>query len=122
MTLWTAIRPESSGTKILVTSGPYETLLKARLAPRTAHPRALPTLLEALALWEGQAVRGVLCAGARDDSSDTNLFRDSFPFVEPTPLFRLDVAVEDLHEHRDGLTGLGDFRRLRRVLLEEAAR
>ena len=59
MSLWMAIRPGPTGTRVLVTEG-QETLLKARLMRDPAHPRALATLLEAMALW--QESRSALCS------------------------------------------------------------
>jgi hypothetical protein len=61
------IVPRSSETRILMTQGPDDVLM-ARLAPVTAaHPRwAAPTLLQALATWQGCPVRVVLSADAED--------------------------------------------------------
>ena len=48
--LWVAIDSRSDETRVLATVGARETVLKARLLPTVQHPRALPTLLEALAM------------------------------------------------------------------------
>ena len=51
--LWVAIDSRCDQTRVLATAGPKDTVLKARLSATAHHPRALPTLLEALALWQG---------------------------------------------------------------------
>jgi hypothetical protein len=123
MSVWMAIHPRSNGTRILATAGVQQTLLKAQLRTSPHHRRALPSLLEALALWEGSEVRAALVADERADTSGTNLFTDSFDLVESTPLYQLSIVGGVMRRsHRDGLRGLGDFRDLRRVLVEEVAR
>src|SRR3982750_1040742 len=64
--IWVAIHPRGSETRVLATEGSGSPLLKARLASHPWHQRALPTLLEALALSQsrrGHAVRGGACGG-----------------------------------------------------------
>jgi RHS repeat-associated protein len=58
--------------------GPSETILKARLAPTPAHPRAMATLLEAVALWQGSPVRAALAAAESGEGSDSSLYREAF--------------------------------------------
>jgi hypothetical protein len=58
--------PGAERTRVLVTRG-QEILLKARLSPGPAHPRAAQWLMEAIALWEGTPVRAVISADARAD-------------------------------------------------------
>lgn len=123
MALWMAIRPGRTHTRVLATAGVEQTLLKANLSSEPAHPRALPTLLEAMALWQGEQVRAVLCVGASGDGSGTRLSRALFDVVEPTPLFSLDIVPDrPRRRRRDHLDGLGDFRDLRQLLLFEVTR
>ena len=123
MAIWMAIRPGSTGTRVLATAGVKETLLKANLAVEPAHPRALPALLEAVALWQGEEVRAALCVAGRAAGSGTRLSRTLVDVVDPTPLFRLDIVPDRPRERRrDRLDGLGDFRDLRQLLLFEVAR
>jgi hypothetical protein len=123
MALWIAVKPTRSCTKILVTAGVERTLLKANLAREPAHPRALVTLLEAVALWQGERVHAVLDAAASDGGCATRLLREHMGVVEPTPLFRLDIAPDRRRRReRDRLEGLGDFRDLRQMLLFEVTR
>jgi hypothetical protein len=122
-TIWVGIHERLESTRILVTAGPQEVLLKARLRSGPGHPRALPTLLEALALWQGATVHAVLSADAAAASSTKGLMRSCFlDFGEP-PLYSLAFAAARVrHRRRDDLTGLGEFRDLQRLLGEEVAR
>jgi hypothetical protein len=86
MAIWIAIRPGRTGTRVLATAGAQETLLKANLASEPAHPRAVPALLEAVALWQGEQVRAALCVGGRDDGCGTRLSRTLVDVIDPTPL------------------------------------
>ena len=122
--IWVGIHPRPEGTRILATAGAEATLLKARLAAEPRHPRALSTLLEALALWHGVPVRAALAVGAAEQPScDTRHFHESFTDFGATPLYSVEY-VPDLRRrrHRDALDGLGDFRDLRQLLLFEVAR
>jgi hypothetical protein len=121
--IWVAIHPRREWTRVLVTEGPERTLLKARLPPSPWHQRALPTLLEALALWHKQPVHAVLAADAEDGTFVTNLCPDLDAEHARTPLYTLEVvAPRRPPRRRDLLEGLGDFRDLRQLLLFEVAR
>jgi hypothetical protein len=101
-------------------AGPSETILKARLLRNPSHPRALPTLLEAIALWQGVQVRAALCAAGRDGASDSSLYREAFTDFGG-PLYTLEwvpAAALGRRRRRD-IGGVGDFADLRRVLLAE---
>ena len=63
--------------------------MKARLSRQPSHPRAMATLLEAIALWQGVQVRAALCADERDGASDSSLFREAFADFGG-PLYTLD--------------------------------
>ena len=120
--LWMGISPGPQATRVLAMAGPGETILKARLGREPAHPRALSTLLEAMALWQGQRVRAALCAGERDGASDSSLYRAAFEDVGG-PLYALDwvPAPGRARRHRD-IAGMGDFADLRRLVMLEVAR
>lgn len=121
--IWMGIHPHADGTRILATAGAGQTLLKARLRPSPQHPRAMPTLLEALALWQGLPVRAALVVDASSDGCGSSLYRDSFADVGATPLYSLEyVPHHRRRPRRDELGGLGDFRDLRQLLLFEVAR
>jgi hypothetical protein len=120
--IWVAIDSTSQETRILATAGPTETVFKARLSPRVAHPRAVPTLLEALALWEGRPVRAALVVDARDDSSATRLGLDSWAGDVGRPLYELELVRRGERRHRDRLGGMGAFHDLRQLVMFEVAR
>ena len=56
------LKTSPHSTKILVRVNDDEVLKAVLLTPTTPHPRALPTLLEAVALWYQAPVHAVLCA------------------------------------------------------------
>lgn len=123
MAIWVAIHPRRAHTRILATVGARKTLLKAHLKTQPQHVRALPALLEALALWQGEPVRAALVADEQAATCDTSLYRDCLDVFGPTPLYELDV-VGHRHEHHAAaeIRGMGDFRDLRQLLLWEVAR
>jgi hypothetical protein len=96
--------------------------LKARLPATVQHPRALPTLLEALALWEGTTVRAAIVADGEDASSATRLKLDWLVEGSGDPHYRLEFVDGRRPRHRDPLDGLGRFHDLRQLLLFEVAR
>lgn len=119
--IWMAIAPGPHSTRVIAMAGAGETIMKARLSTSPSHPRALPTLLEAIALWQGAKVRAALVAGAKDGVSDSSLYRDAFA-DHGGPLYSLDwVPARRRPRHRD-LAGVGDFADLRQLVLFEVAR
>lgn len=122
--IWMGISPERECTRIIAMAGvgAERTLLKARLAPSPSSRQALPSLLEAVALWQGLPVRAALVVGAQGNSCDTSLFRDCLPDFGG-PLYSLEY-VEALRRprRRDDITGMGRFDDLRQLLLFEVAR
>ena len=121
--VWMGIAPGPRATRLLALHQADEAILKARLCPSPSHPRALVTLLEAVALWEGRPVRAALCVDEREPGYATTFYREAFPGYEQTPLYELAVVA---HEHRrrrdDGLSGMGSFQDLRRLIVKEVAR
>lgn len=105
--------------------GAGETILKAKLLSNPSHPRALPTLLEGLALWQGHKVRAALCADESPSSSVTSHYPDLFTDPSDTLLYAVDwvpVVRPRNRRRRDDLSGLGDFRDLRQLVLWEVLR
>jgi hypothetical protein len=117
------ISPGPRDTRVIAIAGPSDTILKARLSRQPSHPRALPTLLEAIALWQGVQVHAALCAADRDGASDSSLYRDAFVDFGG-PLYTLDwvPAGALARRHRRDIRGVGDFADLRRLLIAEATR
>jgi hypothetical protein len=106
------------------TVGTGSTLLKARLAARPWHQRALPSLLEALALWQSRPVHAVLVADKEDATFVTSLCPDLAAEHSHTPLYTLDVVEGRRRppQRHECLDGVGDFRDLRQLMLFEMAR
>ena len=98
-------------TRVLVQDGAGDRLL-ARLPPlaAAAHPRALPTLLESLALWCGTTIPVVLYVDEQFDWQQGGL-ADALGFGLTTLFF--EVEVVPLEHRRDRrakrLAGLGSF-------------
>ena len=122
--IWVAIHPRGSETRVLATEAGGRPLLKARLTTYPWHHRALPSLLEALALWQSRQVHAVLVAGDGHGTSGTSLCPDLGAEHARTPLYTLDVVEGRRRPPRrsDRLDGLGDFRDLRQLMLFEVAR
>lgn len=124
--IWLGLDPSARTTRVLAMRGPRETILKAHLSLRPSSPRAVVALLEAIALWEGLPVRAALVV---DDSStastSTSLYRDTFAiFGDQTPLYSLQwvPCATGVRRRRDGLSAMGEFGDLERLLARAVAR
>jgi hypothetical protein len=122
-TIFIGIAPAVTTTRVVVMTGARETILKARLSREPVHARALPTLLEALALWEGAKVRAALGADERRAGFESNLYRDVFG-TSCEPLYVLDIVPMDgaRKRRRRDVRGLGDFRDVKQLVLDEVWR
>jgi hypothetical protein len=121
--LWAVIDSRSNETRILAMSGPKETVLKARLSATAQHRLAVPSLLEALALWQGMPVRAVVVADAPDGSALARLKLDHLlAEVDGGPLFKLELVPGHKRRHRDVLDAMGAFHDLRQLVMFEVAR
>ena len=120
--IWMGIASSSASTRVVAMKGPSETFLKARLDAEPKHARALGTLLEAVALWQGQPVRAALCADALAPSYDSNLCREVM-LDEGGALYSVVWAPGGASRPRRArLQGLGNFRDLEKLVIEEVAR
>lgn len=123
--IWLGLWPNARTTRVLAMRGASETILKATLPLQPSSIRAVTTLFEAIALWEGVPVRAVLVA---DESSTrscpTTLYRDSFAiYGERTALYEFEwVSHMPARRRRDALTGMGNFGDLERLLVQTVAR
>lgn len=116
--IWMGVAPGPREMRVLAMAGPTETILKARLQRPPTHPRALPSLLEALALWQGQSIRVALAAEERGVESDLSAY-DGIRVDDRTPLYTVEwvpAPARGRRRHRD-LGGVGDFCDLRQLLL-----
>jgi hypothetical protein len=121
--IWMGIAPGPTSTRVLAMHGASETILKARLRRDPAHPRALATLLEAIALWQGVPVRAALAADDVPTSYASSLCRSPFSEVGIGPLFTVDwVPVAGRKRRRPAIAGMGRFHDLERLLIGEVAR
>jgi len=121
--LWVAIDSRCNETRVLAMEGPKETVLKARLSATAQHRRALPTLLEALALWQGRPVRAVVVADDPDGSSLTRLKLDCvLADLGADPLYKLELVPGHKRRHHDVLDAMGAFHDLRQLTMFEVAR
>jgi len=111
---WNArVQIDPKDVKLLVTSAEAGDVLKARLPLVPSHPRALLTLLEGLALWQGQPIGAAWSAGDRWRSLfESSVFGDELWPAE-SPLVQYRVAAPGRRAAH--LRGLGDFRALRVV-------
>ena len=105
------ITATASETRVLVQDHSGDRLL-ARLPPLPAasHPRALASLLEALALWCGTALPVVLYVDETFDWQRSGL-SDALGFGIDSLFFRIDIVPLEHHRRRRAkrLTGLGSF-------------
>lgn len=113
------MRVSSAETRLLVKQGPDEVML-ARLGPPSfAHARALPSLMEALALWFQCRVHVVLFAATEECASSTGLV-DGLGCGAQTLHFEVTVVLPGERRRGVRLRGLTGFRGLRRA--EQALR
>lgn len=112
MRAWTgALRVTPREASLLVEDEERGDLLKARLPTSPRHPRALLTLLEGAALWSGHPL--VVVLSATDTSAPwlgSGLFGDEL-WPGESQLVRFTIAAPGC---RKRLSGLGDFRALRK--------
>jgi len=120
--IWIGISPGPRTTRVLAMASASETILKAHLPARPSHPRALSTLLEAMALWHGTKVRAALCVADEDGAFDSSPYHDAF-LDFGGPLYELEwlPAASAVRPRRD-IALVGDFDDLERLLVFEVAR
>lgn len=114
------IAPEGSRTRILVAQGETD-LLKAILpAAELAHPRAVETLLEGLALWHRQRLCVVLVVDEGDRTSGAQCLGDNLGFGERSLHYEVVIACREgrRRRRRRGVDGIADFRDLRQMAWE----
>jgi hypothetical protein len=121
--IWMGIAPGPTATRVLAMHGASETILKARLRRDPSHPRAMATLLEAIALWQGMPVRAALAADDEESSCGSSLYQGAFPDLAGSPLYTVDwIPVAGRRRRHVGISGMGRFDDLQRLLVGEVAR
>lgn len=120
--MWIGISPGARTTRVLGMTSAREIVLKAHLPSPPSHPRALSTLLEAMALWHGTKVRAALCVDDEDSVPDASIYQDAF-LDFGGPLYELEwlPGAGAVRPRRD-IAGIGDFDDLERLLVFELAR
>lgn len=109
----TRVQCSDKHAKLLATSPELGDVLKARLPLMPAHPRALLTLLEGLALWQGKPLSAALFVPGRSlPFLDSALWGDDLWPAE-SPLVSFNVVGPARRVAR--LKGVGDFRALRLI-------
>ena len=123
-TIWMGIAPGPRETRVMAMHGANETILKARLRKDPAHPRSLPSLLEAVALWQGIPVRAALAVYDTSNGCGTSLYHELALDFGRSPLYSLDFVpgADRSRRRRRDLDGMGQFGDLRRLLISEVAR
>lgn len=107
----TTVQPTRRSVRLLMTDADRNEVLKAALPLYPQHPRALLTLLEALALWAGQPLTAAISAAPSVDRRCAEaLFGDGLVPLD-SALVRFDVIAPS--QRRRTLPGVGDFRQLR---------
>ena len=109
------LKASPHSTKVLVRLEGDEVLKAALLTPKTPHPRALPTLLEAMALWYQMPVHAVLCATEEASWCRLGLL-DDLCLSADTVHYTVELRQPD-RGRRQRLTGLGNFEDLRQLVL-----
>lgn len=114
MQTWkTTIHPSRGRLRLLLTDPEGSEILKAALPPFPQHPRALLTLLESVSLWVGSPLTAAISAAPPVDRHCAEaLFGDGL-FPIDSALVRFDLLPPP--RRRRTLTGVGDFRELRRL-------
>ena len=109
------LKTSPRSTKILVRVDDDEVLKAVLLTPIAPHPRALPTLLEAMALWYQAPVHAVL--SATDEASWCRLgLLDELCLGADTVHYTVELRQRD-RGRRQRLAGLGNFDDLRQLVL-----
>ena len=106
------LRVTQHEAKLLLTTPEQGDLLKARLDPRPSHPRALLTMLEGLSLWSGHPLCVALHVDERSRPGPGSMLFGDELWPAESALVRFEVVPRG--RRRGRLSGLGDFRALRK--------
>lgn len=107
------LKTSPRSTRMLVRVHDDDVLKAALMSPSSLHPRAMPALLEALSLWHQAPLRVVLSAAEAASWCRLGLLDDMHTAIDT-----LHYTVDVRGYWRDSpqrITGLGDFRDLRRL-------
>lgn len=102
-------------TKILMRVDDDEVLKAVLLTASTPHRRALPTFLEAMALWYQAPVHAVLCATGQESWCRLGLLDELCPSVD-TVHYTVELRPP-ARGRRQRIVGLGSFGDLRQLVI-----
>ena len=112
MDTWTTkVEPDPRSVRLLMTDPEGNEVLKAVLPAWPQHPRALLTLLEALALWVGSPLTAAISVGRAVDFHRAEALFGNGLVPMDSALVRFEVVGPA--RRRRTLAGVGDFRGLR---------
>jgi hypothetical protein len=116
--LWMGVRPGPASTRILIQET-QQTVLKARLPESPAHPRALETLAEGIALWCGRPLYVALGVAASDALCVLPPWHATVDVLTRTPLVTIEPVIDSPRPpwrvaDRGELGNFRDVRTLRR--------
>lgn len=107
------LKTSARSTRMLVRVDDQDVLKAALMPAPTLHPRAVPTLLEALSLWHQAPLRVVLCADEADAWCRLGLLDELWTCLDTV---HYAVELRGLwREPPQRIAGFGDFRDLRRL-------
>jgi hypothetical protein len=112
------LKTSSRATRVLVQLDDDDVLKAVLRTPSSKpHPRALPTLLEAMALWHQAPVHAVLCAREEESWCRLGLLDDMWLSID-TAHYTIEQRPRDRdRERRQRITGFGNFDDLRQLAL-----
>lgn len=108
--------PSAGATKILVRADSDEVLKAVLPAGTTPHPRALPTLLEAMSLWYQAPAHAVLCATEPAWWYRLGLLDELYVGAD-TVHYTVELRPRGHERRPQCIAGLGSFDDLRQLML-----
>jgi hypothetical protein len=116
-TLWMAIEPRETETRLQLTEAGRGLVLRGRMPTVPAHPLALAHLLEALSDWYGQPLTAVLDADAQDVVQRPTFYARMLGELDGQRI-RVQWArpLRKAFRRDRYLGALGDFRRARELV------
>ncbi len=118
MTLWSTTLRIERDVRLLVRNPQGDDLIKARLPLRPAHPRALVTMLEGVALFGGTPLRAVISAGGcRDGELEFEQWCDDlWPAESPLVHFEFALPARSASRRTRGVADGRDVRQQLRLV------
>lgn len=106
---WMGLTAKWTNRRVIGMRGARGPILKKLLRRSPSNAQVLPTLREALALWEGWTVRAAFVVSYESRDGTTPLFRDAFGLFEDIVLYSLKWVSPDPHWPFDRVRGMDSF-------------